>query len=259
MMGVDRFVPYGQFLSQTTLSPVYYLFDMPYRWIADSSVKILSTHDLLQANARLEAQNVLLKAQMHQYTLQDKENAELRKLLGSSEKMDAQLTHADIIAAPHQLVHRTVVINKGKRDKVFVGQSVMDPSGVIGHVTAVNQWTSSVMLLTDTDSYIPVQTRSGDRAIAVGSGDGSSLELLDVTGTSPFRIGDTLYTSGLALRYLPGYPVGVVTAISDKDKTAFVTVKIHPSSALNRVRQVLLVWQSDGSLQREAKQAYGLN
>lgn len=259
MMGLDMLVPYGQSAAQTALSPVYYLFDMPYRWIADSSVKMLSARDLLQANARLEAQNVLLKAQMHQYTLQDKENAALRKLLGSSEKMDAQFTHADIIAVPHQLAHRTVVINKGKRDHVFVGQAVIDPYGVIGQVIAVNQWTSSVMLLTDTDSYIPVQTRSGDRAIAVGSGDGASLELLDVTSTSPFAIGDTVYTSGLALRYLPGYPVGVITAISDKNKRAFITVKIQPSSALNRVRQVLLVWQSDGPLRREAKKAYGLD
>jgi rod shape-determining protein MreC len=259
MMVADMVMPYGQTLAQATLSPVYYLFDMPYRWVADSSVKMLSKRDLLQANARLEAQNILLKAQLHQYTLQDKENAALRKLLGGSEKMDAHFTHADIIAVPHQLVHRTVVINKGKRDRVFVGQAVMDPSGVIGHVTEVHQWTSSVMLLTDTDSYIPVQTRSGDRAIAVGHGDGASLELLDVTSTSPFRVGDTVYTSGLALRYLPGYPVGVVTAISDQDKAAFITVKIRPTSSLNRVRQVLLVWQADGPLRREAKQTYGLD
>lgn len=259
MMIADAMVPYGQPLAQALLSPVYYLFDMPYRWIAHSSINMLSKRDLYQENVRLQAQNVLLKAQMHQYALQEKENVALRKLLGSSGKLEAHFTHADIIATPHHLAHRTVIINKGKRDAVFVGQAVLDPSGVIGHVVAVHQLTSSVMLLTDTDSYIPIQTRTGDRGIAVGSGDGSTLELLDATSTSPFQVGETVYTSGLALRYLPGYPVGVITAISDAEKTAFVTIKIQPSSPLNRVRQVLLVWQADGPLRREAKQQYGLD
>ena len=68
------------------------------------------------------------------------------------------------------------------------------------------------------------------------------------------KVGDKLYTSGLALRYLPGYPVGTITTISHKEKADFIKVVVAPVASLSNARQVLLVWQSDNHLINEARE-----
>jgi rod shape-determining protein MreC len=252
-MSTDWFYSYSLGGTQYLLSPLYYIIDMPYRLVYKSSINLLSKQELVKENTRLLAQNVILKAKMHKYATAEKENKTLRELLSSSGKIESDFTHAEIIAEANSLSRKIVIINKGANDDVYDGQAVIDSYGVLGHVITANKYTSSVLLITDKESYVPVQTNDGERAIVVGSGDGSTLELLDATATTKFKIGDKLFTSGLALRYLAGYPVGIITAISDKDKMAFVKVVVSPYGRLNNTRQVLLVWQPDSNLINEAR------
>jgi len=250
----DMMLSYSQGLVQYFLSPLYYIIDMPYRLVYKSSVNILSKQELVKENSRLLAQNAILKARMYQYETASKENDTLRELLSSSGKIESDFTHAEIIAESNSLLKKIVIINKGQDDEVYDGQAVIDAHGVLGHVVTANKYTSSVLLITDKDSYVPVQNADGERAIAVGSGDSGALELLDTTATTKFKVGDKLYTSGLALRYLPGYPVGIITTISHKEKADFIKVVVAPIASLSNARQVLLVWQSDNHLINEARE-----
>ena len=78
--------------------------------------------------------------------------------------------------------------------------------------------------------------------------------MLDATATTKFKVGQKLYTSGLALRYMQGYPVGVIKSISYNDKFDFVKVKIDPLAHLDQSRQLLLVWLPQNKVLSEARE-----
>lgn len=85
------------------------------------------------------------------------------------------------------------MIDKGENDGVFVGQPVLDASGLMGQVVEVMPYTARVLLLTDTTHSIPVQVnRNGLRAIAVGTGNPERLELRYVADTADIKEGDLL-------------------------------------------------------------------
>ena len=54
--------------------------------------------------------------------------------------------------------------------------------------------------------------------------------------------GDLLITSGLGGTFPPGYPVGVVTRVTSDAGQPFLKIIAEPAAALNRVREVLLIW-----------------
>ncbi len=253
---VDLFTGLESAVTDYIKSPFYYILDMPRRIVYDVTVNFLSKQDLVSQNERLKAKIIELGAQQSSVATQLKENEILRELLSSSGRVKAEFTHAEIIALANDLTKKVVIINKGTKDDVKIGQALVDSSGVFGHVTRVSYYTSQVLLVTDKDSYVPVQNDLGLRAIVAGSNNHNELELINQTNTSKFKVGDKLYTSGLALRYMPGYPVGVIESISNVDSLDFVKVKVRPYAHLDSSRQLLLVWLPENKIVKEARENY---
>ncbi|MGC3048271.1 rod shape-determining protein MreC, partial [Pseudomonas aeruginosa] len=78
----------------------------------------------------------------------------------------------------------------GENDGVFVGQPVLDASGLLGQVVVVMPFTARVLLLTDTTHSIPEQVnRNGLGAIPVGTGNPERLELRYVADTGDIKVG----------------------------------------------------------------------
>jgi rod shape-determining protein MreC len=137
--------------------------------------------------------------------------------------------------------HR-VLLDKGAVDGVFRGQAVLDGEGIFGQVTKVNAATAEVILISDAEHAIPVQSnRSGVRTIAVGTGDINKLSLPFVTVESDLKEGDLLISTGMGGVFPPGYPVAKVTRVKRAGST-FATVDARPTAGLDRARDVLLVW-----------------
>jgi rod shape-determining protein MreC len=137
--------------------------------------------------------------------------------------------------------HR-VLLDMGSRDGVFKGQAVLDGEGIFGQVTKVNASTAEVILITDAEHAIPVQSnRSGVRTIAVGTGDENKLSLPFVTVEADLQEGDLLFSTGLGGVFPPGYPVARVTAVKRAGST-FASVEARPTAKLNQAREVLLIW-----------------
>ena len=111
-----------------------------------------------------------------------------------------------------------------------------------GQVVAVNPLTSRVLLITDQKSALPVEDqRNGIRAIAVGSGDGAHLALMNVQKTAPIQMNDVFITSGLGGYYPAGYPVGKVTHLRRLPGAVFATITLTPTANLASTREVLLL------------------
>jgi len=120
---------------------------------------------------------------------------------------------------------------------------VLDAEGIFGQVAQVHAETAEVILITDAEHAIPVQSnRSGLRTIAVGTGDSGRLSLPFVTGESDLKAGDLLISTGIGGVFPRGYPVAEVTRVDRTPAATFALVDARPTARLDRNREVLLVW-----------------
>ena len=142
------------------------------------------------------------------------------------------------------------MLNKGRRDGVFSGQSLVDSQGVMGQVVSVGPFSSTALLITDPSHALPVQVhRTGLRAVATGTGAADAVVLSHIPNNADLRVGDLLVTSGLGGRFPQGYPVGRVTRVQRDSGQPFAQVDVTPSARLERNREVLLIWsQGQGRL-----------
>lgn len=228
--------------------PLQYVVNLPaegYGWLSEA----LHTHRALLAdNAQLREQNLLLKQRSQKFAALQAENMRLRELLDSSLEVDERVLVADLLAVEVDPGARQVVLNKGTRHGVFMGQAFVDADGVMGQVLHVGPVTSTGMLVTDVNHALPVQVnRSGVLAVAMGTGLGDVLRLAYVPNHADIREGDLIVTSGMGGRFPPGYPVGHVKTVTLEAGEPFASIIAVPTAQLTRSRQVLLVWTQDGA------------
>jgi rod shape-determining protein MreC len=185
----------------------------------------------------------MLSARIQQLASLETENMRLRDLLGSSFKIGERVLIAEILSVDMASYRQQVLINKGTSSGVFVGQPVLDANAVMGQVIQTNPFSSTVLLITDSDHALPVEVnRNGLRTIATGTGLGQELELLHIPKNADVRVGDLLVTSGMGGRFPAGYPVARVTQVRHSPDNPFTVVTAEPTARLDRSREVLLVW-----------------
>jgi len=226
-----------------SLVPIQYIINWPVYaldWVGSS----FSSHKaLVTENAELRAQNLLLQVRMQKLLSLEQENMHLRALLKSSEQLEGEVLVAQILNIDPKPFTHQVIINKGQKDGVYLGQPVLDASGVMGQVIGITPISSHVQLITDNKSAIPVQSnRTGFRSVARGIRAQSVLELMYVPESADIKVGDTMVTSGLGGRFPPGYPVGTVNRIEQIPGQHFSNIYLKPSAHFDRSRQVLVYW-----------------
>ena len=207
-----------------------------------------SRQNLVSENARLRENQFLLDTRLEKLADLEAENRRLRKLLVSSAKIGERVLVAELLSVDMDPYSRRIVLNKGSRDGVEAGQSLIDSNGVMGQVVHVAPFSSNALLITDPSHALPVQNhRSGLRSLAVGTGPLNQLELAHLPNNADVRIGDVLVTSGLGGRFPAGYPVGRIVNVQRNRGRPFATVTVQPSARLERNREVLLVWPSQAT------------
>jgi rod shape-determining protein MreC len=220
-------------------------------WVKSS---FTSHQELAQENTNLKSQLLMQKAEMQKIIALQKENKQLRALLRSSSSITGTFKVAQILAISVDPFLAQAVLDKGKNYDVYVGQPVLDATGVMGQVIQVGELTARVMLISDSRSAVPVQdTRTGVRAIVIGSGPGRPLRLINVAQTADIKEGDELTTSGLDLRFPAGYPVGIVSSVINSSGQHFANIEIKSAANLEKSRQVLLLWEKSAKVNQEAR------
>jgi rod shape-determining protein MreC len=224
----------------------YWIVDLPERMFQGVASQFGSRTELIAENEKLRTEGLLLQGRLQKLAALTEQNVRLRELLNSSALVNEKVEVAELIGMdPNPFTHR-IIINKGERDGVVLGQPVLDARGLMGQVVELMPYTSRVLLLTDTTHSIPVQVnRNGLRAIASGTGNPERLELRHVADTADIKEGDLLVSSGLGQRFPAGYPVATVKEVIHDSGQPFAIVRAVPTAALNRSRYLLLVF-SDG-------------
>jgi rod shape-determining protein MreC len=199
-------------------------------------------HLLQERNAALEVANLLNSQRLQKYQNLERENMRLRELLGSSFRLRDRVKVAEILMVDLDPFSQQVVINKGEQNGIFIGQAVLDATGVMGQVVSTSAFSSHVVLLTNPNHAVPIQvSRNGLRAIVKGRGLGELLEVDYLPHNADIRKGDLLVTSGLGGRFPTGYPVGTVESVNYPQGKAFVEIRVKSAAHIAISREVLLV------------------
>ena len=144
------------------------------------------------------------------------ENEKLRELL--DESISSNEIFARVLIDKDSPYLKSVVLNKGTKDKVKIGMAVIDDVYLVGQIIEVNYTNSRALLLSDLNSKIP-SVLEPDDIQAVISGTGSDFGKIEHTQedyAQGFENKEIIaYTSGLGGLFKPGIPIGKIDNISD--------------------------------------------
>ena len=160
----------------------------------------------IENSEQLKLQNEFLTA----------ENEKLRELL--DESINSQEIFARVLIDKDSPYLKSVVLNKGTKDKVKIGMAVIDDVYLVGQIIEVNYTNSRALLLSDLNSKIP-SVLEPDDIQAVISGTGSDFGKIEHTQEEfreDFKNKEIFaYTSGLGGLFKPGIPIGKINNISE--------------------------------------------
>ena len=160
----------------------------------------------IEKSDQLKLQNEFLTA----------ENKKLRDLL--DESINSQEIFARVLIDKDSPYLKSVVLNKGTKDKVKIGMAVIDDVYLVGQIIEVNYTNSRALLLSDLNSKIP-SVLEPDDIQAVISGTGSDFGIIEHTQEEfreDFKNKEIFaYTSGLGGLFKPGIPIGKINNISE--------------------------------------------
>ncbi len=187
-------------------------------------------------NAQLREEMELARIRLAEADAVAAENRRLKALLGLAKGEIDPVVTARLIGSSSTSARRFAYIAAGRLNGVQVGMPVRSARGVVGRVLEVARVTSRVLLLTDSESVLPVRRASDNTvAFAEGRGDGFLRIRLINLGLNPLKVGDVFVTSGAGGYYRPGVAVAILTELTpdggmarlmaDPSATDFVSVE----------------------------------
>ncbi len=214
-------------------------------------LQVKSEQNLRRENTALRAE--LLQAQVRLQKLSElsAENTRLRGLVNTPLIIDGRILITEVIGVDSNPLNHIIIINKGSRDRLQEGQTVLDDQGIMGQIISVYPHSARVMLLSDKESSISVRLeRTGMRSIVSGLGNYAELEMQYVPSSTDIKVGDQVYSSGLGERYPAGYLVGTVSQVHRHHSGEFAQIMVKPAAQLSSGHHVVVLF-SQGLAQEQ--------
>jgi len=159
-----------------------------------------------------------------------KDNLRLRKILSLQESSSNNITAA-VISRKTGSWWRQIILNKGSKDGVEIGSTVIGPGGLLGRVKNTSLFTSSVTLLTSPESKVGVWVdRIQINGLLVGLGDDHP-SLILYSKDADIKVGDFVSSSPASSLLPPNIPIGIVQSIDEtlqSKKTAKISLLAKP-------------------------------
>jgi rod shape-determining protein MreC len=173
--------------------------------------------------AKLERELAEARTRLVEAEATAEENVRLKAILGLAQQDTAPVAVTEMVAATGTSTRRFATIAAGADRGVAVGMPVRSPLGLVGRVLEVGRTTARVLLVTDTESLVPVRRAAdGIPAFAQGRGDGRlQLRLINL-GINPLKKGDVVVTSGSGGLYRPGIALAAVAEVTRDGAIAHV-------------------------------------
>ena len=160
-----------------------------------------------------------------------KDNTRLRQILSLQESSNDEHISAAVISRKTGSWWRQIILNKGSKDGVDIGDIVIGPGGLLGRVKNTSLFTSSVTLITSPESKLGVWVdRIQINGLLVGLGDDYP-SLILYSKDADIKVGDFVSSSPASTLLPPNIPIGIVQSIDEtlqSKKTAKISLLAKP-------------------------------
>ena len=193
-----------------------------------------------QQNAELKKEVEIARIRLAEARATEEENRRLKALLGLRETEVEPVAVARLVGSSAVSTRRFAYLGAGRSDGVKPGMPVRSERGIVGRVLESGRHSSRVLLITDSESVLPVR-RAGDNTVAFAEGRGDGLINIRLINLeiNPLERGDVFVTSGAGGLYRPGIAVAIVTRLTDDGAVA----RIISNPAATDYVAVEPIWQ----------------
>ncbi|MDA9972490.1 rod shape-determining protein MreC [Candidatus Pelagibacter ubique] len=199
-----------------------FIVSVPENLLKDSYLTIQNHKKLYKENEKIKSELEILKAKdlINEFIIS--ENQRLKNIV------DDYLVKSDTIIAKvlsdkSSPYLRSIIINKGSKQKINLGMVVIDGEYLVGKIVEVNYSSSRVLLLSDLNSKIPVIVEP-NTVISILSGTGKDYGVIQYSKKyEDIKNESVIYTSGAGSLFKAGIPIGRmnINNLSDEKKVDF--------------------------------------
>lgn len=245
----SKLSPVRSVLTNYLIYPLQYAVSSPFRLATFTREFFAEQESLSSANRELRTWISVYVARDQKYHSIALENQRLRRQLGATPAVREKFTLTEILSVSSNQFSKNVVINKGSNEGIFVGQVALAGNNIYGQAESVTPDSAVIMQLTDARHAIHVRnTRTGQGALAVGTGKVNQLELKHVEISMDIQTGDKFVSSGLGQLFPPDFPVAVVDSVAYNPGDELMKVKARSLANFNKTRELLMIWRADYSI-----------
>jgi rod shape-determining protein MreC len=232
-------------LIHQSLYPITYRL---YRWniVQDARTNFGSWEEV---RSRYEsAQSALESCQVKTVTLDllTLENETLREQLLFFKKRNFEHVGGEIVGKVAEPITNSLIINRGARDGVKVGDPVIVGDGIlVGKISRAEYRSSHVRLLTDNQSKIAAAILNREKSVGIVEGGYDiSIQMNFIPQNEIVAVGDMVVTSGLEPTIPRGLLIGRVEAVKKEAYQPFQQAVLTPATLLNRISLVSVLISS---------------
>jgi rod shape-determining protein MreC len=257
MMGAS-----GSRLASTIRADVNYLLNPVETVINDAADTVgsywttLTQLDRLRSeNDQLRQENTTLREQLMRMPAIARLNDDWTRISLERDRVPYETTVAGVVLRDISDVRpKTLVINRGLADGIVKGQVVIDDGGaLVGRISKVEQYDSTVLLVTDTSAVV-IGSEATSGAIGTVSGIvGGQLQMTYVNSTDKLSVGQAVVTAGLVLPggnvtspYPKGLLIGQIVSVVRDPNQVVQSALIQPAANLNDAEFVLVLTNFQG-------------
>ena len=199
-----------------------FIISGPENFIKDSYFTIQNHKNLYKENEKNKSELEKLKSKdlLNKFIIL--ENQRLKYIIDDYVS-ESDAVVAKVLSDKGSPFLKSIIINKGSKQGLYLGMIAMDGEYLVGKVVEVNYLSSRVLLLSDLNSKIPV-TLEPDGLLSILSGTGEDHGVIQYTKKyKEIQSQSIIYTSGTSGLFKAGIPIGRINSkfLDDKKKVEF--------------------------------------
>jgi rod shape-determining protein MreC len=235
-----------QFVKDTS-GWVQSLVSKPTQYVVDLFGNLQDLQNTYQENKQLKARVDKLASLEAQVQKLEKDNKQLRDVLGEKKTLsDFKPIPATAIGRNPDQWNDLIIIDKGKINGIEQNMAVMTATGLIGKVKSVNQFSSTVQLLSALDPKNRISAYIQGEANAYGLVEGYDAEkkqllVKRIPYDAKVKKGQTVITSGLGGVFPAGLLIGTVENVKTDQYGLNQTAYIKPGANFYDIEDVLVI------------------
>ncbi|MDP4084561.1 MAG: rod shape-determining protein MreC [Bacillota bacterium] len=223
------------------------LVSKPAQYVVGFFENLQDLQNTYQENKQLKTRVVKL-AQLEAKVQQlQKDNKDLRGVLGEKKTLsDLKPLPATVIGRNPDRWNEIIIIDKGKINGIKQNMAVMTATGLIGKVKSVNQFSSTVQLLSamDPKNRISAYVQGAANAYGLVEGYDSDKKLLLVKRIpydTKLKKGQTVITSGLGGVFPSGLLIGKIVDVKPDQYGLNQTAYVKPGANFYDIQNVIVI------------------